>query len=229
MEITGLFPQAVLFDLDGTLADSFEGIARAVNAALREEGLATHPCDWVLTHVGRGTTALLRDAAGGNLAASEQARLERAFDRAYRDVFLAQTPPFPGAAGVLARVGARTDGRVAIVSNKFERYSRAWVNYWGLGNLVTVVVGPDTFGARKPDPAMLRPVLQRFGAAPGDTLLVGDMVVDVAAGRAAGIPVVCVRGAGGVPAELRRAGALAVLADLRDLPGWLAGNGHGWR
>lgn len=229
MEITGLFPRAVLFDLDGTLADSFEGIARAVNAALRDEGLATRPHDWVLSHVGRGTTALLRDAVGAELTAPRRERLARAFDLAYRDVFLAQTPPFPGAAGVLSQVAARTGGRVAIVSNKFERYSRAWMAFWGLGDVVPVIVGPDTFGARKPDPAMLRPVLRRFGVAPEETLLVGDMVVDAAAGRAAGIPVVCVRGAGGVPAELRRAGALAVLADLRDLPGWLAGNGHGWR
>jgi len=224
----GRRPAAVLFDLDGTLADSFEGIGRALNAALREMRLTCRSFDWVRTHVGRGITALVQDAVGPEVGAAVTREVERRCLEIYARIYPDETRPLPGAADVLAVCAAATGGKVAIVSNKLSHLSVAWIARWDLDRHVALVVGPDTFGARKPSPKVILPVLAQFDVAPEDALLVGDMKIDAAAGAAVGMPVVGIRQDRTNPAELRRAGMLAVLFDLRDLPAWLAGNGRGW-
>jgi phosphoglycolate phosphatase len=221
-------PAAVLFDLDGTLADSFEGLERSLNRTLRGCGLPTHSLDWVRTSVGHGLSAVIRRAAPPGASDAERRRLAAAFIADYEATFIPETPPLPGVAGVLAHVARGTGGRVGVVSNKLERLCRAWLAHWGLGSLVARVAGPDSFGVAKPNPGAILPVLAGFGVLPQDALLVGDMAVDAATGLAAGVPVIGVRQPWVCQEHLRRAGMAAVLFDLRDLPGWLAGNGTGW-
>jgi phosphoglycolate phosphatase len=226
--LTARRPAAVLFDMDGTLADSFEGIERALNTSLREMGLPTRDFAWVRRHVGRGMRELVSDAVGPGGSPQVLREVGHRCLATYRHIFPEQTSPLPGAREVMAWCCAGTGGRVAVVSNKLSELSREWLQRFDLSRHVAQVVGPDTFGVRKPDPGAVLPVVSRFGVAPGDALLVGDMEVDAATGRAAGIPVVGVRQDGTTPGSLRSAGMLAVLFDLRDLPAWLAGNGRGW-
>ena len=221
-------PAALLFDLDGTLADSFAAIRDALNAALREYGLDERDLAWVRAHVGRGAPALVHDAVGHERDESFQRSVGERFGARYREIYLDQTPPLPGAGEVLAFVAARVGGKVAVISNKYEELCRAWLAHWGLAPHVAVVVGPDTYGVRKPDPGATLPVLQGFGVAPADALLVGDMEVDVAAARAVGVPMVGVQADPGAAQALLAAGAMAVLPALEELPGWLVEHGSGW-
>ncbi|MEW6336713.1 MAG: HAD family hydrolase [Acidobacteriota bacterium] len=223
-----LRPRALIFDLDGTLADSFTGIAHALDRTLREVGLPERGLPWVHRHVGRGSEALIRDAVGPEAADRADAVAAR-YLVLYRDSFLAETPPFPGAREVLAHVSSRTGGRVAVLSNKSVALCRSWMEYWQLAALVADVVGPETYGALKPAPAAVRPVLEALDARPEEALLVGDMTVDAETGRASGVPCVTVEGPAADADALLGAGATAVLKDLRELPGWLAANGTGWR
>ncbi len=229
MDVDHLKPAAVLFDLDGTLADSFEGIRHALNAALREEGLSEYDLGWVHAHVGRGAPALVRDAVGGEADDALVRAVGGRFGAHYRASFLDLTPALPGAREVLAYVAWRTGGKVAVVSNKYEDLSRAWLRHVGLEEHVAVVVGPDTYGVRKPDPGAILPVLRRFDVAAGDALVVGDMDVDVATGLEVGAPVVGVQADPAAARDLLAAGATAVLPALGALPGWLEDNGAGWR
>ena len=222
-------PSAVLFDLDGTLADSFAGIRLALNAALAERGVPERDLEWVRRHVGRGALELVRDAAGARVGEAPLVALTARYLALYRATFLERTPAYPDAAAVLAFTAAGTGGRVAVVSNKDEELSRLWLRHTGLERHVAAVVGPDTYGVRKPDPGVLGPVLRGFGVAAGDALLVGDMAVDVAAGAAIGMPVVGVTADPAAAAALRAAGAAAVLDRLGELPGWLVEHGSGWR
>jgi phosphoglycolate phosphatase len=151
------------------------------------------------------------------------------FGAHYRAIYLDETPPLSGAEAVLSFVHGRTGGRVAVVSNKHVALCRGWLEHWGLARYVAVVLGPDATGVHKPHPASVLPALERFSVAPADALLVGDMGVDVATGRAAGVPVVAVRSEDIDPAGLLGGGALAVLERLGDLPEWLAENGLGWQ
>jgi phosphoglycolate phosphatase len=224
-----LRPSALLFDLDGTLADSFAAIRDALNAGLRENGLLEYDLAWVKTHVGRGAVELVRDAVGAGSDEALRRAVGARFGAHYREIYLDQTPPLPGAGDVLAFVAARAGRRVAVISNKYEELSRAWLAHWGLAPHVAVVVGPETYGVRKPDPAALLPVLQGFGVAPADALLVGDMEVDVAAGRAAGVPMLAVQADPGAAEALRAAGAVDVLSAVAEVPAWLVRHGLGWR
>ncbi len=226
---SGATPAAVVFDLDGTLADSFAGIRLALNAALAEAEIPERDLGWVRIHVGRGALELVRDAIGERAAGAFLAATTARYLELYRATYLDHTPPLPGAAETLAFVAAGTAGRVAVLSNKDEELSRLWLRHAGLERHVRAVVGPDTYGVRKPDPGALLPVLRGFGVAPEAALVVGDMVVDVAAGRGVGTPVVGVS-ADPVAAEaLRAAGATAVLEGVGELPAWLARHGRGWR
>jgi len=223
-----LRPCALLFDLDGTLADSFAAIRDALNAGLREHGLREYDLAWVKTHVGRGAAELVRDAVGADSDEALRRKVGARFGAHYREIYLDQTPPLPGAGDVLAFVAARVGGRVAVISNKYEELSRAWLAHWGLAPHVSVVVGPETYGVRKPDPGALVPVLEGFGVSATDALLVGDMQVDVATARAAGVPMVGVQADAEAARAMLAAGAVTVLPALGQLPGWLVEHGTGW-
>ncbi|HVN76173.1 MAG TPA: HAD-IA family hydrolase [Thermoanaerobaculaceae bacterium] len=224
-----LRPAALLFDLDGTLADSFEGIRVALDAALREEGLPEFDLAWVRTHVGRGAPALVRDAVGAGADDALVRAVGVRFADHYRATFLDLTPALPGAHEVLAYVARRTGGKVAVISNKYEELSRSWLLHTGLAEHVAAVVGPDTYGVRKPDPGVALPILRSFGVSPPDALVVGDMEVDVATARALGAPIVAVQADPEAARALLAAGAAAVLGALGGLPRWLSDNGTGWR
>jgi len=225
----GLRPAALLFDLDGTLSDSFAAIARALNLALADHTLPGHDLAWVKRHVGRGAVALLRAAVGDDPDGMRLQAVGQRFGEHYRAIYLDETPPLPDAAVVLSFVHERTGGRVAVVSNKVATLCRGWLEHWGLASHVAVVLGPDATGVHKPHPGSVLPALEAFSVVPADALLVGDMGVDVETGRAAGVPVVAVRSEDVDPAGLLGGGALAVIERLAELPGWLAENGLGWR
>jgi len=226
------WPRAVLFDLDGTLADSFAAIAAALDAALAAHGLKPRGLAWTQRHVGRGAVALVADAIGAGADEGTARRVERWFGRRYQATFLKATPPIEGALEVVRVMATRTGGRVGVVSNKRVRLTRSWLRHWGFARFVATVVGPETSGVRKPDPTALAPALKSLGVGPGEALLVGDMDVDVATGRAAGVPVVAVQGVTSTAPELARAGAVTVLAGIRELPAWLNArsqpSGHGY-
>ena len=222
-------PAALLFDLDGTLADSFDGICEALNAALRERALPEHDVGWVKRHVGRGAVVLVREAVAPQGDVELMRAVGARFGVHYRAIYLDRTPPMAGALDVVMLCAQRTGGRVGVVSNKYEDLCRAWLEHYGFGPFVAMVVGPDTFGVRKPDAGALRPVLARLGVAPEQALYVGDMEVDVQAGCAAGVRVLGVNADSAMRELLTGAGATAVLSDLRELPGWLAANGRGWQ
>ncbi len=221
------WPEAVLFDLDGTLADSFFGIQAALARALESLGLPQRDVDWVRRHVGRGARPLLEDALGGEHAHLLSALGER-FQRLYIATYLDNTPPRQGAAELLALAHANTSGRVAVVSNKVAPLCRTWLEHVGLLRWVALVAGPDTYGAAKPDPAAVLPVLEAFGVPPEAGLLVGDMPIDAETAANAGMASLLVEGGAADRDELRQAHPRSVVGDLGEVREWLLQHARGW-
>ncbi len=192
--MTGPPFDTVLFDLDGTLVDSIGDIMRAVNRVLQDDGLP--PVD---TAQGRGLIGngargrILRAYSLHGVALSEDgiAARARAAQIYYEADLLASTRAFPGAGALLARLGDRGVRR-AVCTNKSEAVARRILGGLGLGHLLDLICGADTFRARKPDPAAITCLLARLGAAPGGAVMVGDTVYDVQAAHGAGLKAIAV-------------------------------------
>jgi phosphoglycolate phosphatase len=188
---------AVLFDLDGTLLDTAGDIHLALNRALADfhwRGVAESE---VRRMIGRGAPILIERATaaqGLGLDAETQAAVVERFFHHYgalqeNDEFVAR--PYPGAAEALKLLHG-TGVRIAIVTNKQERFASGLLRRLHLRDWVDLVVGGDTCERRKPDPQPLLFACERLNAAPSRTLMVGDSINDVLAARAAQIDVVCV-------------------------------------
>lgn len=203
--------RGIVFDLDGTLIDSYPAIAASVNRAREAHGLPRLPEDEVRARVGHGLPALIADLVGP----SHVAEGVRLFREHYAQVFAALTSALPGASEVVHEL-ARRGYALAVASNKPAYFSEAILAALGMREPFLEVQGPDRAGTTKPEPTMLALCRQALQTAPEATLYVGDMVLDVETARLAGVPVVLVPGGSSSLLELRATGE-RVLAGLPDL------------
>lgn len=195
-------PQAVLFDLDGTLVDSVQDIFVAVNQLLAELGMKTRTRDEVTMWVGNGARMLIERAMAGRLegfAGLDDARARHAaadaamprFRAIYQEICVDHTLPLVGAHESLSYAHACGIG-VAIVTNKPLAPTERIIDALGWRAFVSVVIGGDSLPVRKPDAGPLLEAMRRLDAR--TAWMVGDSANDVGAARNAGIPSIVVRG-----------------------------------
>ncbi len=183
-------PSAVFFDLDGTLVDSRQDLARALNSSLEFYGAPALTVDVVTDLIGEGAFRLVEKALPAGFAYTVEQVLER-FLKEYERNLVIDTVPYPGIPRVLEKLSA--DCPLAVVTNKREDLSEEVLEKLGLRRFMSLVVGPDTAGERKPSPAPLRYALDGLGIGePARVLMVGDSSFDVIAGAAAGVGTVAV-------------------------------------
>ncbi len=181
-------PRALLCDLDGTLVDSRQDLAAAVNLLLAELSLPSLPMDRVLAHVGRGARALIRRCLEEVEAdiPPDDPRLRR-FLHHYERVLLDHTVAFPGVERGLEAL-SRQGVKLAVVTNKPIAPARLVLAGLNLHRWFPVVLGGDSLATRKPEPEMLLTAAEALGVAPADCTMLGDSDVDIDAARAAGMP-----------------------------------------
>jgi phosphoglycolate phosphatase len=165
----------IAFDLDGTLIDSSRDLADSVNDLLAELGAAPLPRDAVTKMVGEGAKILVRRALAASGIAETPAAIER-FLAIYDTKLLDHTRPYEGIADVVR--AARKHARVAVLTNKPLAPSEKVLAGLGMRDLFDDVIGSDGPYPRKPDPAGLRALMERAGATPERTLMVGDSRID---------------------------------------------------
>jgi len=197
--------RALVFDLDGTLVDSYSAITESLNHARAAFGLEDLPAAQVRLQVGRGLEALIEDLVGRDRV-SEGVRL---FRERYAEVYASMTDVLPGVASTLERLAAN-GYPMTVASNKPARFGLAIAEALGLSSWLVSVHGPDTVGSTKPDPAMLRRCVEDMQAEASSTAYVGDMVLDVETAARAGVPVILVDGGSSTPTELRATGQCCV-------------------
>jgi 2-phosphoglycolate phosphatase len=203
--------RGVVFDLDGTLVDGYEGIASAVNAARASFGLPALPREDVRGRVGLGLSHLMDDVLGPERAVAGAS----VFRRVYDQVCAEQTRAVPALETTLDALRAR-GFRLSVASNKPVSYSIRILERLGVAPLFDTVEGPETAGALKPDPAMIHACLHAMGLGAEEAVYVGDMTIDADAGARAGVAVVLVSGGSSAPEALRGTGHL-VLSSLVEL------------
>ena len=181
-------PTHVLFDLDGTLADTAPDLQHALNQVLAEQGLQPLPLAQVRPAASHGAIAMLRLAYPD---AQDEILLplrNRFIDR-YRASRYRQTTLFPGTLNLLAGLEAR--GIVwGIVTNKLADLTEPLLHTLGLLQRAACVISGDTANHAKPHPAPLLLACELLGCQPADAIYVGDSSQDVEAARRAGMRVV---------------------------------------
>lgn len=187
--------EIIIFDLDGTLLDTLEDLADAVNYALREYGLPTHPLSAVRMMVGNGVRRLMERAVGNADVCFDD--IFACFKAYYVDHCQVKTRLYDGIAPLLSTLHEQ-GYRVAIVSNKLQAGVDALHKVY-FKDLVDVAIGEREGISRKPAPDMVNAALSalcRDGENVDDlrtrAIYVGDSDVDILTAEAAGMPCVSV-------------------------------------
>ncbi|MGE5247084.1 MAG: HAD family hydrolase [Verrucomicrobiota bacterium] len=173
----------IVFDLDGTLVDSKEDLAVAVNVAVESFGLPPLPHREIYGYIGDGGSARNRRALPPMEDGLHSQVLER-FLSYYRRHLLDTTRPYPGVVESLRKWSGAY--RMALLTNKPVAMTEAILSGLSLAGYFCDVRGGDSFETKKPDPQGLRRILEEAGVAPAEAVMVGDARNDVLAGRGAG-------------------------------------------
>lgn len=209
----------VVFDFDGTLADSVRDIATALNRMLAEAGLPAAAEAEVRAWVGHGVRRLIARAIASEDAARVEALLPR-FRAHYADCCLDTTVLYGGMREALAQLAP--PHTLAILSNKPQRFLDRIAEGLGIRSRFAVVVGGDALPVSKPDPATLAHVVASAGGEPAAVWMVGDSAVDVETGRRYGARTVGCTWGLRPREELRAAGAEVLIDHPSALPGVIA-------
>jgi N-acetyl-D-muramate 6-phosphate phosphatase len=176
---------AVLFDLDGTLADTAPDLCGAVNILLSEEGRPQQPFSRLRPHTSGGVRGLLGEGFGIEPAHPDYARLAARFLEIYAERLCELSTLFDGIPALLDTLETRGIAW-GIVTNKRARYTNPLVAALGLSPRTPCVVSGDTTAEAKPSPLPILHACAVLGCVPQRTLYVGDDRRDIIAGQAAG-------------------------------------------
>lgn len=177
--------RAVLFDLDGTLADTARDLGGALNRLLVEEGRAPLALESVRPYVSGGARALIGCGFGLQPEDAGYEALRQRFLDHYSAAICVDTVLFDGIAQLLDGLEQRGIAW-GVVTNKSERFATSVVAALDLAQRCQCLIGGDTAARPKPAPDPLLLACERIGIAPARTLYVGDDLRDVHAGKAAG-------------------------------------------
>ncbi len=175
--------ELLLFDLDGTLVDSKDDIALAVNLTMEELGVPRRDPKLIFTYIGGGVHNLIRNS----LTDAYSHLLDQGVDifwENYKGHVLDTTKPYPGVYGMLERLSGR---KMAVVTNKPYTHTSMILTGLDIGRYFMSVQGWKMGLPVKPDPALLVRALDETGVSPERAVMIGDGVNDVLAARGAGI------------------------------------------
>ena len=184
--------RAVLFDLDGTLADTAADLAAALNRVRADRELPPLPIAALRPHASDGTRGMLGAGLGVTREHPEWETLKDAFLDYYAAAIAVHTRLFADAEHVLSEI-ERRGLAWGIVTNKAARFTLPLLQHLALSSRANVIVCGDTTAQAKPHPAPLLHAAARLGLDAASCLYVGDAERDVAAARAAGMAALVAR------------------------------------
>ena len=210
--------RAAIFDLDGTLVNSLPGIAEALNHALAEHDLSTHPPDLVEQFIGNGSRMLVHRGIGGEPVDSLVDEVHESFLSCYSESLISGTHLYPGIRRLLETL--HLEGMpLAVCSNKPHRYTAeimtrmfSWVPW-------TRILGQKKSVPIKPDPAGALSIARAMNVPASEVAFVGDSTVDFETAQAAGMHPVLVEWGFTAIEDLNRttASIVSTTTDLRKL------------
>ena len=183
-EVFFIMIKLVIFDLDGTLLNSIEDIADALNASLEEMGYPVHKLSEFNHLVGDGVFQLCERALPDG-EKHHAAELQSKFSQHYRKNATHKTAPYDGIKEVLEELGKRNI-KLAVASNKVHEFSVEMVkNYFG--DIFDIILGNAAERPKKPQPVIIYDILEYTGIDKSEAVMTGDSDVDIFTARNAGI------------------------------------------
>jgi phosphoglycolate phosphatase len=185
-------PPLLVFDLDGTLADTAPDLFATLDHVLAGHGFRSVDDRTLREGVGQGARYLLEYALRDQGATVDPPRIEAMFAdylAYYEANICVGTRLFPGTLALLDRFAA-AGWRFAVCTNKPERLSGILLQALGIADRFAAIRGGDSYPYKKPDPRHLLGTIAAAGGAPEASVMVGDSRTDVDAARAAAIPVI---------------------------------------
>jgi phosphoglycolate phosphatase len=184
--------KAILFDLDGTLADTAPDLAAALNQLRSEDGLAPMPLSALRPHASHGVRGMLEVGLGVLPGSPRYQELTTRFLDHYAAGLCISTRLFDGIEELLIALESRCMAW-GIVTNKHARYTRPLLEALGLTERAACIVSGDSAPRPKPAPDPLLLAAQQIGLAPAACIYVGDDIRDIRAGKAAGMRTIAAR------------------------------------
>lgn len=184
----------LVFDLDGTLADTAGDLVATLNVILAREGLPGLGFEEARALVGGGAKVLIKRGLSVHGATVSEQRLDEMFEAflAHYEAHIAdRSHLYPGVVDALDRFAA-AGWSFAVCTNKIEYPSILLLTALGVVDRFQAVCGKDTFSVSKPDGGALLQTIARAGGDPGSAIMVGDSRTDIDAARNAAVPVVAV-------------------------------------
>lgn len=182
-------PAAVLFDLDGTLADTAADLCAPANKMRADRGLAPLPISQLGQHASSGARGILGCALGIRPADENYEQLRLEFLAGYERALCVHTVLFPGMQDVIDHL-EQNNILWGVVSNKTEKYVRPILQQMNLINRSACAIGGDTAARAKPHPDPLFLAAEQLRVDPRRCVYVGDDMRDIQAGAAAGMTTV---------------------------------------
>jgi len=222
--LSAVIAPIVVYDLDGTLADTAADLIGALNAVLVRQGVAPLPVENAGSLLGAGGRALIERgfaASGRELGPSKLEALFGDFLAHYNAHIVQHTRLFPGADAALEKLAG--DGFIqAVCTNKLAGSAKLLLEKLGVADRFAFVCGQDTFGVAKPDPKPLLLTIESAGGSRERAIMVGDSLTDVRAARAAGVPVIAVD-FGYTDVPVYELAPDRIISHFRELPSALEG------
>lgn len=193
----------IVFDLDGTLIDSIPDLTAAVNHMRSTFNLAMLSQEEVTSLVGEGAKRLVEDALPGFSQEEQQKGLACFLDYNFEHL-IDQTRLYPGAIETLQTL--KGNGHIlAVASNKSESHCKEILRLLKVDHFFSAVLGAESAAERKPSPAPIFHLMRHFGVSSSETVMVGDSINDIKAGKGAEVLTIGCEFGYGTSAELEDA------------------------
>ncbi len=194
-ENTIFTPEMVLIDVDGTLVDSVPDMAYCVDETMRRCGLPVRGEASVRKWVGNGAPRLIERALSNDMNGYPEPELfERAmplFMDIYADNVSKRSVLYEGVIEGLDHLASIKGLKVGCVTNKPTQFTHPLLKEMGIFDRFEIIISGDTLAEKKPHPLPLLYAAEQLGAAPENSLMLGDSKSDVNAARAAGFKIIC--------------------------------------
>ena len=203
----------VLFDFDGTVFDSAEGITKSVQYALGKMGIEAELKD-LMCFAGPPLDEMFSLRYG--MSPEQAHRAVELYRERYTPVGWAECSPFPGMHELMGRL--RKKGiKLAVATSKPRHFAQRILEKYDMQNDLDIICGSELDGTRGQKWEVIEYALSQFGIAPSEAIMVGDRKYDVIGAKKCGVPCIGVRFGYAEPGELESEGAVYVAEDADDL------------